>query len=101
MAFMKRHIGAGGTVYCHCNAGKGRSAVVVAAYIISSEFSDWETGTFGDVVKDLRKKRPQVSFGLLDWPFRGQARAVAEFFRRAVHGEISTDSAGDKKLQWQ
>ena len=74
--FIRTKIAAGGVVYVHCNAGKGRSSVVVAAYLLATE-PHWESASA--VVKDLRRLRPCVSFGLLDWPFRGQARAVAQY----------------------
>ena len=64
-------------MYVHCNAGKGRSSVVVAAYLMYTEDS-WQSGA--EVVKYLREKRSCVSFGLLDWPLRAQARAVANFY---------------------
>jgi len=75
--FIRSKIAAGGVVYVHCNAGKGRSSVVVVAYILSTE-PQWLSASA--VVKDLRRIRPCVSFGLLDWPFRGQARAVALYY---------------------
>lgn len=71
------HIAANRTVYVHCNAGKGRSSVVVAAYLMYTE-DKWLSAK--EVVKYLRSKRDQVSFGLLDWPLRAQARAVVNFF---------------------
>ena len=74
---VRRHIEANRTVYVHCNAGKGRSSVVVAAYLLYTE-DKWNSAA--EVVKYLRSKRNQVSFGLLDWPLRAQARAVANFY---------------------
>ena len=59
------------------SAGKGRSSVVVAAYILATE-SQWKSAS--EVVRDMRRIRPCVSFGLLDWPLRGQARAVAQYY---------------------
>jgi len=78
--FMKRHIDEGRTVYVHCNAGRGRSATVVAAYLIETE-SKWKSAS--EVIHHMRSLRPTVSFGLLDWPFRGQARAVVTYFNRS------------------
>ena len=31
-------------------------------------------------VRHLRELRPDVSFALLDWPLRAQARAVSNFY---------------------
>lgn len=77
--FMKNHISNGKTVYVHCNAGRGRSATVVAAYLIATE-SKWKSAS--EVVRHMISLRPTVSWGLLDWPWRGQARAVATYFER-------------------
>ena len=77
--FIRRHIEDGGTVYVHCNAGRGRSSVVVAAYLAATE-SKWKSAA--DIVRDMQRIRPTVSFALLDWPFRGQARAVAAYFSK-------------------
>lgn len=76
--FIETHIQQGNGVYVHCNAGKGRSSVVVACYLMYSEQGKY--ATYADVIKHMRSIRPDVSFGLLDWPFRSQARAVSRFF---------------------
>lgn len=51
--------------------------MVVAAYLLYTE-DKWLSAK--EVVKYLRSKRDQVSFALLDWPLRAQARAVANFY---------------------
>lgn len=76
--FIDGHIAAGDAVYVHCNAGKGRSSVVTAAYLIWSERNKWESASA--VVRHMRSLRPDVSYGLLDWPLRSQARAVASWY---------------------
>jgi len=82
--FIQSHISEGRTVYVHCNAGRGRSATVVAAYLIAAE-SKWNSAS--EVIHHMRSIRPTVSFGLLDWPFRGQARAVVTYFNRLRSGK--------------
>lgn len=87
--FMKKHVdGERKSVYVHCNAGRGRSSVVVAAYLIATEGTKkWKSASA--VVRDMQRIRPTVSFALLDWPFRGQARAVATYYDRVARGLAS------------
>ena len=76
--FIERHVAQGSAVYVHCNAGKGRSSVVVAAYLSYTQRDRWPSAAA--VVRHMRKLRPDVSFALLDWPLRSQARCVSSFF---------------------
>ena len=80
--FVQRHLEEGGAVYVHCNAGKGRSSVVVAAHLMATE-KDAHASAAACVLH-LRTLRPQVSLGLLDWPFRAQARILRRFHSKVV-----------------
>jgi len=94
--FIMKHMSNGGKVYVHCNAGKGRSSVVVAAYIMATELK-WSN--FGDVIKDMRKIRSDVSFGLLDWPFRGQSRAVSTFYDQVITTRIGLEGSKETMIR--
>ena len=54
------------SVYVHCNAGKGRSAAVVAAYLMHAGLVDVSTGTdvptVAQVVEEMKQARPQVVY---------------------------------------
>jgi atypical dual specificity phosphatase len=55
VAFIKRHIDKGGTVLIHCAKGRGRSAVLMAAYYMQ------ERGiSFEEAVALMEEKRPLV-----------------------------------------
>uniref|UniRef100_A0A7S4DWZ7 Tyrosine specific protein phosphatases domain-containing protein n=2 Tax=Lotharella globosa TaxID=91324 RepID=A0A7S4DWZ7_9EUKA len=69
--FIDRHIKEG-KVYVHCNAGKGRSAVVVAAYIMTETNSSDIMG----IISSMRESRTQVAASITRWPFSDQARAL-------------------------
>lgn len=60
--------------YVHCNAGKGRSAVVVAAYLMRKNGWDMDKAA-----QELRLRRPVVSKYISFWPFSPQARALRTF----------------------
>ena len=113
----------GGTVYVHCNGGKGRSATVAACYLLKHEGawcgggvggggdggehgksgisegegsgsgsrsgggsrSGWSASRIvGRVVADLKRARPCVSPGLVDYPFTSQSRAIRDYVRFLV-----------------
>merc|ERR1712187_561667 len=84
---MRRHVSnPNGKVYVHCNAGRGRSAVVAASYLLANEFSErraeeaWDPAVeVKQAVQTLRKQRPQVTPNLVRYPLTGQARALRAF----------------------
>ncbi|CAI8019909.1 Phosphatidylglycerophosphatase and protein-tyrosine phosphatase 1 [Geodia barretti] len=58
----------GNSVYLHCKAGKGRSAVVAACYLIKDR-----NLSVGEAIDFLRSKRPQISIN------KFQRQRVTEF----------------------
>ncbi|OQR87951.1 phosphatidylglycerophosphatase and protein-tyrosine phosphatase 1-like isoform X1 [Achlya hypogyna] len=56
VAFVSRHIDLGHTVYVHCKAGRGRSTVVVAAYLMRTH--QWSIDQALDFIK---QKRPHIA----------------------------------------
>mmetsp|Transcript_54330 Transcript_54330/g.129461 ORF Transcript_54330/g.129461 Transcript_54330/m.129461 type:complete len:270 (-) Transcript_54330:197-1006(-) len=75
-----------GKVYVHCNAGRGRSAVVAAAYLLSEDSAQrrpdepWNAAQeVRRVVNELRSKRPKVTPNLLRYPITGQSRSLRRF----------------------
>lgn len=87
--FLANHIRkhrAPGKVYVHCNAGRGRSALVLAAYLLAADYAARSPGDEWDpaaevqrVFGEMRAKRPQVSLGLTRYPLTGQSRALRHF----------------------
>eukprot|EP00470_Lotharella_oceanica_P013953 CAMPEP_0170182630 /NCGR_PEP_ID=MMETSP0040_2-20121228/28416_1 /TAXON_ID=641309 /ORGANISM="Lotharella oceanica, Strain CCMP622" /LENGTH=163 /DNA_ID=CAMNT_0010428115 /DNA_START=57 /DNA_END=545 /DNA_ORIENTATION=- len=69
--FIDSHI-TEGKVYVHCNAGKGRSAVVVAAYMMTKSNSSDILG----IAASMRECRKEVATSITRWPFSDQARAL-------------------------
>ncbi len=59
LEFIRRHADAGGRVYVHCKAGRGRSATLVLCYLIAA------CGLSPDEADArLRRVRPQIDRGL-------------------------------------
>ncbi|KAF0717280.1 Aste57867_2388 [Aphanomyces stellatus] len=54
--FTKQHIDQGGTVYIHCKAGRGRSTIVVAAYLMQA--NRW---TVDEALDFIQSKRHHIS----------------------------------------
>merc|ERR1711957_184151 len=83
--FIRQHTAdAQGKVYVHCNAGRGRSASVVAAFLLASESAgDEETwdpvASVERVVQEMRAVRPKVTANLVRYPITGQSRALRRF----------------------
>mmetsp|Transcript_27456 Transcript_27456/g.63473 ORF Transcript_27456/g.63473 Transcript_27456/m.63473 type:complete len:275 (+) Transcript_27456:76-900(+) len=76
----------GAKVYVHCNAGRGRSAVVTAAYLLSEDNAKRRPAEMWNaaqevkrVVTELRSKRPKVTPNLLRYPITGQSRSLRRF----------------------
>lgn len=78
---VRQQLRAKGKVYIHCNAGRGRSAVVAAAYMLAEDSSaDSEPAKeVLRVVKEMRLKRPAVTPNLMRYPITGQSRALRRF----------------------
>ena len=55
--FLDEHL-ARGTVYVHCKAGRGRSACVVACYLVHRQRL-----SAADAMEYVRRRRPHVSLG--------------------------------------
>jgi len=55
ITFMDYHINKGEKVLVHCHAGQGRTALVIAAYLMYKN----TTKTVEDTIKYIRKERPQ------------------------------------------
>lgn len=53
--FLRRHLKEGRSVYVHCKAGRGRSSLIVAAYL-----TKYEGLTPGEAYALLKSRRPQV-----------------------------------------
>lgn len=82
--FIERHK----DVYIHCNAGRGRSSVGVAAYLLehpNDEFSEAASSPESPMklLKALSLIRPQISKSLARYPTSAQARAVWRAWGRA------------------
>eukprot|EP00927_Polykrikos_kofoidii_P050588 TRINITY_DN44480_c0_g1_i1.p1 TRINITY_DN44480_c0_g1~~TRINITY_DN44480_c0_g1_i1.p1 ORF type:complete len:266 (-),score=32.18 TRINITY_DN44480_c0_g1_i1:186-983(-) len=87
--FIHRHAVGGATpgkVYVHCNAGRGRSALVVAAYLLACdcaerpEKSAWNPeAEVRRVITEMREIRPKVTPNLVRYPITGQSRALRTF----------------------
>ncbi len=60
IAFIEEQIAKGSTVYVHCKAGVGRSASVVAAYLIKSG----KIASVDKAIEFLLEKRPQIALGI-------------------------------------
>jgi atypical dual specificity phosphatase len=62
----------GNSVYLHCKAGKGRSTVVAACYLIKDR-----NLSVGEAIDFLRSKRPQISIN------KFQRQRVTEFLEQS------------------
>lgn len=85
--FIENALKRGGKVYVHCKAGRGRSATVVACWLIKSR------GLNRDQAQALlRQKRPHVNPRLADRP------VVIEFEKRArANNRATTSSPAEPK----
>ena len=65
--FIHKYVSKEHGVFVHCNAGKGRSSTIVAAYLLfaSKHNSAQRFPTVSEVVSEMRQKRPQVMYGKL------------------------------------
>ncbi|ETW00841.1 hypothetical protein H310_07367 [Aphanomyces invadans] len=54
--FTKQHIDQGDTVYVHCKAGRGRSTIVVAAYLMQA--NGWPVD---EALAFIKAKRPHIA----------------------------------------
>ncbi|CAK4129493.1 unnamed protein product [Aphanomyces euteiches] len=54
--FVQRHVNQGGTVYVHCKAGRGRSTLVVAAYLMQT--NKW---TIDQAFEFIQAKRSHIA----------------------------------------
>ena len=69
--FIDKHVDAGGKVYVHCKAGRGRSATVVLCWLIHRRgFTPAQAAAY------LTKQRPHINKGLAE-------RAVVQEFHRS------------------
>lgn len=78
VAFIDKHLDAGGKVYIHCKAGRGRSATVVLCWLIRRRGMTPEQGA-----SYLLKTRPHINKGLAD-------RAVVQEFYRLCTADRHT-----------
>lgn len=71
--FIDKHINAGGKVYVHCKAGRGRSATVVLCWLLRKRgLSPQQAAAY------LTKQRPHINKGL------SERRVVQEFYQRCL-----------------
>lgn len=75
VAFIRKHVWQGVSVYVHCNGGKGRSAVCVICYLIHEH--GWSPDQAFQFVKDKRKITEMKAW----CGFHKQWRAVQRFTR--------------------
>ena len=81
--FMRRQIAAGKTVYVHCKAGVGRSATVVACYLLKYGLANGHTFTsVAEVSAYVYEKRNQVLL------HEHRRKAVMESYRRRLLNNI-------------
>ena len=70
VAWIAEHLAHGG-VFVHCAAGHGRSATIVAAYLLHSQ----KVIGVQEAVEFIRNKRPKISLG------EGQLAVLQEYFK--------------------
>ena len=76
--FIRDHVGKGGSVYVHCNAGRGRSAVCALAYLMQSKGLSAEDAYMLVAAQRRITKLPSTLWG---FP-RPQWKALLEFEKR-------------------
>ena len=75
MDFIDKHVEAGGKVYVHCKAGRGRSATVVLCWLmLRRRLTPEQAAAY------LVKQRPHINKGLAE-------RAVVQEFHRTLLAE--------------
>lgn len=73
--FLKTHV-PNASVYVHCNAGKGRSAVMAGVYL-RALYGDERSPK--EIFAEMKRVRPQISNSLMRYPWSAQARAFHHF----------------------
>ena len=67
--WVRRQVEAGGKVYIHCKAGRGRSATIVVAYLMR-----YHGMNFAQAYAFVRERRPQINLN------QNQQRAITTWF---------------------
>ena len=73
--FLDRHVSAGGKVYVHCKAGRGRSATVLLCWLMHRHQMTPEQGS-----AFLAEHRPHINKGL------AERKVVKEFYHQLKQG---------------
>jgi len=76
--FIDQQLSQGNKVFVHCNGGKGRSVALVVAYLLAKGEKGSEQ-SYKNIVKEVKKRRPQASKSLTMYPISSQARYLKEF----------------------
>lgn len=97
VAFIRKHVRQGISVYVHCNGGKGRSAVCVICYLIYER--GWSPNQAFQFVKEKRKIAKMKAWGGLHKQWRAVKRFARELQRTrkqvayTVAGEVQEATA--------
>lgn len=85
--FIRRELRAGGRVYVHCMLGVGRSATLVAAYLVASGMTPEHAWSA------IRSRRPFIA------PTEGQMAQLATFARQIAAGTIAFEPVAEPEMQ--